>query len=118
MTRSFVDDVVVPLPLGPAGCDCRGSRGRSEHHDRLLAVESDPDAVLELFELAVTWSELDYSDADVLPPESWLDFAEEHGWSRPDRVLRLFALATDVAMRGARRPGGTLTAADILRGEL
>ncbi len=128
MTRSVVDDVVVPMSLDPGGprCGCRSSRRRSVHHARLLTVETDPDAVLDLFELAVTWGELDYSDADVLPPESWIDFAAEHRWCRPDRVARLFALATDVALRGpcpsARRDGAdpawSLSPEDILRAEL
>ncbi|MDD7938298.1 hypothetical protein PHK61_07690 [Actinomycetospora lutea] len=103
MTRSVASDVVVPLTpdLGPVRCGCAPSRRRSAHHDRLLAVESDPDAVLDLFEIAVTWGELDYTHEDVLSPESWLDFASDHVWRCPDRVLRLFALAADVALRGA-----------------
>lgn len=103
MTRS-----VVPLShhggltdRGAGRCGCAPSLRRSAHHDRLLAVESDPDAVLDLFEIAVTWGELDYTGAEVVPPEAWLDFASDHVWRCPDRVLRLFALAADVALRGA-----------------
>lgn len=127
MTRSVLGDVVVPMPVEQdARCGCPPSLRRCAHHDRLLAVESDPDAVLDLFELAVTWSELDYTGQDVLPPEAWLDFADEHCWRRPERVMRLFALASDVALRGARPPARretcgvewSLSAADILRGEL
>lgn len=108
MTRSVVDDVVVPMPVnhGDAGCGCHLALRRCAHHDRLLAVESDPDAVLDLFELAVTWPELDYTGAAVLPPDAWVDFAAEHHWRFPDRVARMFALAADVALRGpGRRPG-------------
>ncbi|GAA4910036.1 hypothetical protein EV188_10197 [Actinomycetospora succinea] len=95
--------VVVPLPsdLGAVHCGCAPSVRRSAHHDRLLAVETDPDAVLDLFEIAVTWGELDYTGAEVLAPEAWLDFASDHVWRCPDRVIRLFALASDVALRGA-----------------
>lgn len=128
MTRSVLGDVVVPMPVDPVrvGCGCDPSRRRSAHHDELLAVESDPDAVLDLFELAVTWTELDYGDADVVPPEAWVDFAADHCWRRPERVARLFALATDVALRAPcppARPGACdvpwhLSAEDILRGGL
>jgi hypothetical protein len=128
MTRSVVGDVVVPMSIDPGGarCGCRPSRRQSAHHARLLAVETEPDAVLDLFELAVTWGELDYGDVDVLPPDAWIDFAAEHRWCRPDRVARLFALATDVALRGpcppARHDGRAVTwqlsPEDILRGEL
>jgi hypothetical protein len=126
MTRSVVRDIVVPMPVdtGP-GCACPPALRRCAHHDRLLAVETDPDAVLDLFELAVTWSELDYTGADVLPPETWLDFADEHRWRCPDRVTRMFALASDVALRGPRAhltraaaTGWTICDEDILRGEL
>lgn len=127
MTRSVLRDAVVPMPVEPddARCGCPPSKRRCAHHDRLLAVESDPDAVLDLLELAVTWTELDYTGEDVLSPESWLDFADEHHWRRPDRVTRLFALASDVALRGARPPARreppgdawSLSPADILRGE-
>jgi hypothetical protein len=128
MTHSVVDDVVVGMPVAPGGtrCGCAPARRSSRHHDQLLAVESDPDALLDLLELAVTWGELDYGDADVLPPEAWIDFAAEHRWCRPDRVARLFALATDVALRGTNPPASPelcavtwqLSARDILRGEL
>jgi hypothetical protein len=120
MTRSVADDVVVPLPLDTGGvpCGCPPALRRSAHHDRLLAVESDPEAVLDLFELAVTWGELDYTGAEVLPPEAWLDFAVDHPWRCPDRVLRTFALASDVALRGPRPGGCALSPADLLRGEL
>jgi hypothetical protein len=128
MTRSVLGDVVVPMPVDPVRvrCGCPPSRLRSAHHDQLLAVESDPDAVLDLFELAVTWAELDYGDADVVPPQAWTDFAADHCWCRPERVARLFALATDVALRAPcppARPGSRdtpfhLSPEDILRGQL
>lgn len=127
MTRSVAGDaVVVPISVHAGPCGCRPSRRRGAHHDRLLAVESDPDALVDLFELAVTWGELDYSEADVLPPESWIDFAVEHRWRRPDRMARVFALATDIALRaprpaprsGALRAAWSISDADVLRGGL
>lgn len=92
--------------MGLAGC--RGGcvdAALAEHHDRLLAVETDGDELLELFELAVTWGELDYSHEPLVPPQQWLDFARRHPWRDPERMLRVFSLATDIASRSAR--GGT-----------
>ncbi len=84
---------------------CRTDTARRAHHDRLLAVESDQDAVLELFDLAVTWHELEYDDAEMVAPARWLEFAERHRWQDPQRVERLFGLAVDVALRA--RPEAT-----------
>lgn len=86
-----------------AGCACADRRWRS-HHDRLLRVEADPDEMLELLELAVTWCELDYSAAAVVPPEHWDDFALAHDWQDPERMGRLFGLAADIALRAAAGP--------------
>ncbi len=80
----------------------------AEHHDRLLAVETDDDALLELLELAVTWGELDYSREPLVPPQQWLDFALRHHWCDPDRMMRVFSLATDIASRSARGNDGTV----------
>ncbi|HWN28618.1 MAG TPA: hypothetical protein VNP37_16750 [Actinomycetospora sp.] len=131
---STVHPVVVPLagrpPAGPGGC--RPDRRLRVHHDRLLRVEDDPDELVDLLELAVTWGELDWSEAGVVPPEAWIDFAAGHRWRDPERVLRLFSLAADIALRGPHRlpaPGpapctGTAAArlgladADLLAGEL
>lgn len=98
----------VSYPVSLLACHgrCRPDPQRRAHHDRLLAVETDPDALLDLLELAVTWRELDWSDAGVVPPEEWLDFAERHRWQDPGRALRIFGLARDVALRGA--PARTL----------
>ena len=78
---------------------CRPDPARRAHHDRLLAVESDPDAMLELFDLAVTWHELEYDADEMIAPARWPEFAERHRWQDPARVERIFALATDIAMR-------------------
>ena len=84
-------------------------RGRCEfrdqaqwHHDRLLAILSDPDELLELLELAVTWAELDYSSRPVIAPHRWTSFLNSHNWSDPQRAERIFSLATDVAMTATR----------------
>lgn len=133
---SVADDVVVPmadrqgqvLDEPPGRCRCRVDRGNRPHHDRLLAVEADPDELLELLELAVTWRELDYSGTGVVPPEAWVDFAAGHHWCDPDRMTRLFALAADIALRapnpwpweqpGARTPRRGPSDADLLACEL
>ncbi|MGQ0575072.1 MAG: hypothetical protein ACT4RN_12835 [Pseudonocardia sp.] len=83
-------------------CRCRPDPLRRAHHDELLRVETDHDAMLELFELAVTWSELQYP-AGTVPPDRWVDFALGHRWRDPERMLRVFSLATDIA-RTARPP--------------
>lgn len=77
---------------------CRADPARRVHHDRLLAVEYDQEVVLELFDLAVTWHELEYDD-EMVAPTRWLEFAERHRWQDPERVARIFDLATDIAMR-------------------
>lgn len=88
---------------------CRGAcpAGPSRaHHDRLLAVDTDHDALLELVELAVTWHELDYSGASVVAPPQWETFAQRHRWTHPDRAEQAFLLANDIVRRGAARASG------------
>jgi len=116
--RRVADHVVVAMAgrQGPAGddpagrCRCRLDGRTRPHHDRLLNVEADPDELVELLELAVTWSELDYSGADVVPPEAWVEFAMGHRWCDSGRMTRLFALAADIALRAPnpwpREPSG------------
>lgn len=87
--------------LASRKCGCADPTLAS-HHDRLLAVETDVDELLGLFELAVTWGELDYSDELLVPPRQWLEFARQHRWRDPDRMLRVFSLATDIASLSAR----------------
>ena len=76
---------------------------RRAHHDRLLRIDRDPDALLELVELAVTWHELDYSHETLVPPSEWSAFAERHRWEHPDRAGAAFMLALDIVHRGAHR---------------
>lgn len=93
---------VAPVPLRLVTCRdaCPGGPGRA-HHDRLLSVDTDPAVLLELMELAVTWHELDYSGAAVVPPEQWERFAERHVWEWPERADSAFTLALDIVRRGA-----------------
>jgi hypothetical protein len=72
------------------------------HHARLIALESDQDALLELFELAVTWHELEYSASAYIPPSQWMAFAQGHRWTHPEHVARVFSIATDVVMAAGR----------------
>ncbi|MGQ0572770.1 MAG: hypothetical protein ACT4RN_01055 [Pseudonocardia sp.] len=70
-----------------------------EHHDRLLTVDVDPDELLALLELAVTWHELDYGSARVVGPAAWGEFAAQHSWHVPERAERAFSLALDIVGR-------------------
>ncbi|WP_433275611.1 hypothetical protein ACQPZA_30890 [Pseudonocardia xinjiangensis] len=83
---------------------CRPDPARHVHHDQLLRVESDPDAMVDLFETAVTWAELEYPTDTTIAPHEWLDFAQRHRWHDPERMLRIFGLATDIALRAAPAP--------------
>jgi len=79
---------------------CHREVGRRAHHDALLRVENDTDAMLDLFETAVTWAELDHPADATIPPARWVTFAEQHQWQDPERMCRIFGLATDIALRG------------------
>jgi hypothetical protein len=81
--------------------DCRSDPERQAHHNQLLRVETDPDALVDLFATAVTWAELEYAAETTIPPHEWLDFAARHRWQDPERVQRIFSLATDIALRAA-----------------
>jgi hypothetical protein len=81
---------------------CGFASATKAHHDRLVRIDQDPDEVLELMELAVTWGELDYSHESVIGPDHWLDFAQTHTWQDPERAERVLSLATDVAMGSLR----------------
>ena len=76
-----------------------GTGPLAAHHDRLLAAETDLEALLEFMELAVTWGELDYSTSDVIPPALWAEFCEQHSWRDAATMRRIFDLATDLALR-------------------
>ena len=93
-------------PLTRLAChgQCRSDPERQAHHNQLLRVETDPDALVDLFETAVTWAELEYSAETTIPPHEWLDFAERHRWQDLERMQRIFGLATDIAMRATAAP--------------
>ena len=84
------------------GAMCAVDGGTERHHNRLTAIEYDPDVLLELMELAVTWPELEYSESDTIPPDSWMAFVAGHRWADPDRVTRIFSIATDIVMTSTR----------------
>jgi hypothetical protein len=89
----------------PLRCQhCAASAAQAAHHDRLLHVDVDPDELLALIELAVTWHELDYSDSDVLGPRDWLHFADRHTWTEPARAETAFSLAMDIVGRADVEP--------------
>jgi hypothetical protein len=98
---------------------CRGrcafGARQAEHHDRLLAVDTDLDVLLELFEIAVTWHELDYSDADVIGPSDWLTFADTHTWHFPERATRALSLAVDIAARRSAGPDPRPPLAEVIK---
>jgi hypothetical protein len=83
-------------------CHCRFRKSARAHHDQLLRLLTDADSMLDLFELAVSWGELDYSATTVISPNWWVEFARQHSWADAARAERAFSLATDIAM-GAQR---------------
>jgi hypothetical protein len=93
--------MTAPRPRCRAGCAVEPAS--RHHHDRLLTVESNVGELLELIELALTWGELDYSGAAIVPPWKWLEFAACHEWRDADRAARIFSVATDIALRADRR---------------
>jgi hypothetical protein len=110
-----------PVVVTSIRCGKRCAFGTSRlaaHHDRLLAAETDLEALLELLELAVTWGELDYSTSDVVPPAMWTQFYEQHSWRDAVTMERMFDLATDLALRsqtGGRAGVDTLAALSLFR---
>jgi hypothetical protein len=105
----------APLRLVTCRDACPVGPGRA-HHDRLLAVDTDVDAVLELMELAVTWHELEYPRASLVGPREWETFAQRHLWARPERAEQVFLLAVDIAAKGAprMRSTGRMTMLDVV----
>ncbi len=91
----------VPVHLTCRRGRCRAAVRHPAHHDRLLTVDTNVDALLELIEIAVTWHELDYSGTPLVGPQDWAAFADEHAWRYPDQASRAFSLAIDIVGRRA-----------------
>lgn len=81
---------------------CAAYKSAKDHHDRLLIVDQDVDALIDLFDLAVTWGELDYSGQRLVEPAGWSDFVSTHRWQNVERAAQIFQLAIDVALRSGR----------------
>lgn len=99
--------------------ECPAAAEHAAHHDRLLTVDVDPDELLALLEMAVTWHELDYSEHPVVGPAAWLTFAQTHRWTHPERAERAFSLAVDIVGRrstGSDPEPGLATVIDLVRG--
>lgn len=99
--------------------ECPAATEYAVHHDRLLTVDVDPDELLALLEMAVTWHELDYGELPVLGPAAWLTFAETHRWTYPERAERAFSLAVDIVGRRSASPSPEpelATVIDLVRG--
>jgi beta-xylosidase len=90
-------------------CQCRFAFAAPAHHDQLVQAASDLRAALDLFELALTWNELDYSEEELIPPADWLEFSAEHVWPDAELAHRLFSAAVDVVRHGARSDVHALT---------
>jgi hypothetical protein len=102
-----LDQVDLESPVRHSECraTCACDAATEWHHARLTMMESDQDALLELFELALTWYELEYSETPIIPPDQWMSFVENHCWSDPGRVERIFSIATDLVMMAGRATG-------------
>jgi hypothetical protein len=86
----------------PLTCSCGFYDSASAHHDRLLTVERDMGALIDLFDLAVTWGELDYSEQRLVTPPRWPAFVSAHPWRDVERATQIFQLASDVALHSTR----------------
>jgi hypothetical protein len=96
------------IDLRSDDCGCRFRARFPDHHDRLLHLEGDGIyGATELFELALTWDELDYSTRPLIEPDDWLPFVAAHRWHDPKAVEELVTIAVDCVRRGRRatRPG-------------
>lgn len=97
---------------------CATTGPQAAHHDRLLRIDVDPEELLALVELAVTWDELDYSQCDLLGPLEWPGFAAQHSWAHPERAEAAFSLALDIVAKSSPAPAGpgSATVLALVRG--
>jgi hypothetical protein len=102
--RAPCDQGPAAVPIRHPGCciTCVFDGETEWHHGRLTAIEYDHDALLELMELALTWLELEYGQTATISPDHWMAFVESHAWTDPDRVERIFSVATAIVMRARR----------------
>lgn len=87
----------MELTAESASCGCRFEQSAPDHHHRLLALEREPmSSLVELIEMAATWGEIEYGEAEpVIAPSEWIEFAETHAWSDASQVYdALVALAS------------------------
>ena len=84
----------------PSPCPFTGFA--TAHHDQLLTVDQDIDQAVALFELAVTWGELEYSQISLIGPSQWSGFVATHRWQDQGRAEELFSLAVDAASHSVR----------------
>ena len=84
----------------PSPCPFTGLA--TAHHDQLLKVDQDVEQAMALFELAVTWGELEYSQAQLIGPSQWSGFVATHRWQDRGRAEELFSLAVDAASHSVR----------------
>lgn len=91
------------IDLRRAECSCRFRERCPEHHDRLLNLEEDGIyGATELFELAMTWDELDYSNRALIGPDDWMAFVSAHRWHDPKAIEELVVIALDCVRLGRR----------------
>ena len=81
---------------------CPYTSSATAHHDQLLRVDQDMDQAMALFELAVTWGELEYSQISLIGPSQWSGFVATHRWQDQGRAEELFSLAVDAASHSVR----------------
>jgi hypothetical protein len=93
---------------------CPAATEHPDHHDRLLTVDTCVDAVTELFEIAVTWRELDWSGSAVVGPQHWPGFAAAHDWVDAERAERVFSLAADIVGRDLAGPPPQASSAVVI----
>jgi hypothetical protein len=117
---SSVDDVSDVTSTHRAQCleTCTFDPAAPWHHRKLMTIESDQSAVLDLMELAITWPELEYSDTPTIAPGQWFSFVESHHWLDSGRVERIFSIATDIAMTAMRASKRPLPSSDCPIGQI
>lgn len=93
----------------PDRCGCRFELSAPAHHRRLVSLESEPmTSLVELIEMAATWGELEFGEAEpVIPPTEWIEFAETHAWGDAARVFD--ALVALSSLAPVRSPLATVT---------